>query len=420
MAIPGSLGNELFKYRRRRKRPLDGSVPGLAQERFHKSRRYISGMPYVPRQGGYHHDLYNWGLPREYHPSVNAPAVQTDEYINDPDWESHHIPHSHQDKLLRPFPELEPGETAFDYEHAQAMNDFFLKARDVQYQPFEEGQEVPSLADIWEEHTAESFGLSLEPSVNAGGPLDALEDAETLSEEVPKGLPDVDEMTDALTQLRQVLPEDHPDILRLETAIEMVSYHGMTADAREPETGPSHGALESMGSAYDRDPFERQQAAFDQHMQTLEDMLTGLELGPDPVPTMDMPIEPALGLEATLAEPHLAEAYAESGELEQLVEQEGPFAATPPAIMEQDMMPDAMGPDMGIPGVIPEADGLGVMTPEDEINQAIDAVAGQLGSQEMEPEPDPFQMQHDPFATAQQIFDQQMQYMANPFMMPGM
>ena len=195
MAIPRSLGNELFRYRRRKRRPLDGSVPGLPQERFHRSRRYVSGTPCVPRLRGSHHDLYNWGLPSDYHPNVHAPAVQLDEYFNDPDWESHHIPHSHQDKLLRPYPELEPVERPFDYEHAQAMNEFFLKAMDVQYQHLQEGQEVPSFADIWEGHTAGSLDSNLDSGIDTDGLTDALPADEIPSE--PIGLPDVDEMTEA-------------------------------------------------------------------------------------------------------------------------------------------------------------------------------------------------------------------------------
>jgi len=416
MAIPRSLGNELFRYRRRKRRPLDGSVPGLPQERFHRTRRYVSGTPYIPRPGGSHHCLYNWGLPSEYHPNVHASAVQIDEYFNDPDWESHHIPHSQQDKLLRPYPEPEPTENPFDYEHAQAMNEFFLKAMDVQYQHFEEGQEVPSLADIWEGHTAAGLGSNLASDIDTDSPADVSPADEIPSE--PIGLPDVEDMTDALAQLRQVLPEDHPDILRLQTAIEMVSYQGMTAETTELEMGPPHGAAEPMDNVYGPDLFE-QQAAFDEHVQALEDMLAGPEFGPSPSPPMDMPVEPFRGLEAALAEPPPVEGYEQSGELEQLIEQEDPFAVAPPAPMDQDMVPEAMGPDMGAPGMA-ETDGFEAMTPEDEINQAIDAIAGGLEPQEIEPEPDPFQSQHDAFATAQQIFEEQMQFMANPFLMPGM
>ena len=126
-----------------------------------------------------------------------------------------------------------------------------------------------------------------------------------------------------------------------------------------------------------------------------------------------------MGLEATLGEPAPPEGYEPSSEIEQLVEQEDPFGAAPPALMEQGMMPDTMEPDISAPSM-DQAAGFEAMTPEDEINQAMDAVIGPAGPQEMEPEPDPFQVQHEPFATAQQIFEEQMQYMHNPFMMPGM
>jgi len=146
-------------------------------------------------------------------------------------------------------------------------------------------------------------------------------------------------------------------------------------------------------------------------MMLLETPEFGLDEGPDMAP------DGHADLEAMLGTPEAA--FAEPGGVEQVIEQEGPLGAPPAEIMEQDMMPDAMGPDMGIPGAMPEAGSFAGMTPEDEINQAMDAVAGQPGPQEMEPEPDPFQMQYDPFATAQQVFDRQMQYMDNPFMMPG-
>ena len=45
-----------------------------------------------------------------------------------------------------------------------------------------------------------------------------------------------------------------------------------------------------------------------------------------------------------------------------------------------------------------------------------DLVSDQQTAQEMEM--DPFQMQYDPYAIAQHIFDDQMQYMSNPLLMP--
>ena len=82
-------------------------------------------------------------------------AAQSDEYITDVDWESHQVPHAHQDRLFLPFPEHEPIESTPDYDQTRAFSEFFLKAMEVQYQPVTEGQEVPTLADIWHEHMTE-------------------------------------------------------------------------------------------------------------------------------------------------------------------------------------------------------------------------------------------------------------------------
>jgi hypothetical protein len=155
-----------------------------------------------------------------------------------------------------------------------------------------------------------------------------------------------------------------------------------------------------------------EEGLFEQHVQTPGDVLDapgfGLDEGSSMVPDGYADLEAVVSAGDT--------GFAELQGLEQMIEQEDPFDAPPAEIIEQDIMPDAMGPDMGISGFMPEADHLGLMTPEDEINQAMDAA----GQPKMEQEPDPFQIQYDPFATAQQMFDEQMQYMDNPFMMPGM
>ena len=72
---------------------------------------------------------------------------------------------------------------------------------------------------------------------------------------------------------------------------------------------------------------------------------------------------------------------------------------------------------MGYSEVMPEGNSFGPMSPEDEISQAMDMAAGHPA---MQPEPNSFQIQYDPFATAQQMFEEQMQYMDAPFMMSNM
>ena len=80
------------------------------------------------RDQDYNHELYNWRTPREYHPSLNAPAVQSNEYIADTDWESHGIQHSDNPRVFRPFPDTEPEEQIIGYEQSKTMSEFFLKA----------------------------------------------------------------------------------------------------------------------------------------------------------------------------------------------------------------------------------------------------------------------------------------------------
>jgi len=203
----------------------------------------------------YFRDLYNSRPPREYRPNLNAPAVQSDEYVPDTDWKSHHVPHLDDPLLFRPFPDSDPVERPITYEQSKAMSEFFLKDMEDRYQPTQDTDEISLVDNIQ--------GLN--------------------------NLPDLDDLTEALAHLREVFAEDDPDIVSLSTAIRI------------------------------------------------------LRAIPD------------LGGHAT------------------------------------DMM-------------------------HGEINQAIDRVTD--GQTTQETEPDPFQMQYDPYTIAQHIFDEQMQYMANPLLMP--
>ena len=239
------------------------------------------------RDQDYNHELYNCRTPREYHPSLNAPAVQSNEYIAGTDWESHGIPHSDNPRVFRPFPDTEPEEQIISYEQSKTMSEFFLKAMEVQYQPFEDGHEVSSLADIWHNHLAETAGLNQEQSSELADITDSVKEVESTPD--MHNIPDLGDLTEALDQLREVFAEDHSDIVRLSTAVRVLG-----------------------------------------------------------------------------------------------------------AISE---------PDRYAAGMI-----------ADEINQAIDQVTERVAQ---EREPDPSQMQYDPYEIAQSTFDQQMQYMANPLMMPG-
>ena len=395
----GPLRYETTKYRRGRRHELGGAVPGLEYPSFPSSRRPVSGLPPIPGPGGFHEELYNGRLPREYHPSLDAPAVQSDEYTTDPDWESHQVSPSHQDRVLRPFPESEPVEPPFDYDRAKIWTEFFLKVMEVQYRPLAEGEEVPTLADIWHEH----FTQGVEPDPDLADAADGSGAVPPPSEETERSLPDLMDIAEALVQLRNVFPDDHPDIVNLRAAAHEIlqhpellpqpeDFHADWSESRlghgnpyEPDLFDEPGqAAGQMGYAAD-DPLEEQGAAFEQ--QTLDDVLEGFE--PDMMPATE--VDAAMGLDA-MVEP---DEYPEPGTLEQITEQEALFGTGPMEPVEE--LPDEMEPD-------PLATNPYGLMPEDEITQAIDQAAD---------EP-------DPYMRAQQLFDEQMQYMDNPFLMPGM
>ena len=63
MAMRGSLRRELRKYRKGRA----GTMPSLPGRRH-----YVTAAVPGPVHGTYPADLYMWGVPRSYHPNINA------------------------------------------------------------------------------------------------------------------------------------------------------------------------------------------------------------------------------------------------------------------------------------------------------------------------------------------------------------
>ena len=61
-------------------------------------------------------DLYNIRPPREYHPNLNAPAIQSHDYVPKTNWESYHVSHLDDPPLFRPFFENDPVERPITYE----------------------------------------------------------------------------------------------------------------------------------------------------------------------------------------------------------------------------------------------------------------------------------------------------------------
>ncbi|MFC1604326.1 hypothetical protein ACFL5F_04785 [Planctomycetota bacterium] len=389
MSMLRPMRDELSKYRRRKRRPMEGSIPGAPYNSYRKSRRYVSGLSYVPRGPNHHHNLYNWGVPREYHPNLNAPAAQSEEYWPNENWESHMIPHSTNPKLFRPFPDLPPAEENITYEKSKTKSEFFLKLMEVMYRPFEEGQEIPSSVDIWREHFRDDE-LDMYDLYMPNADMTTDTAAELTPEDKVRKFVDV---IGALAHLQTVFPKDHPDIVNLRAAWHDISNDPETMSELESIVGDVGPSKLGTGDPYAID-------AFDEPM---------FETAEPHAP--DMFDEQSEMMFEQLPE----ESFPETESLERIVEQEGSFGAPAPAFMEQDMMPDEMMADMSMSGAMPEMTVFDIDPAIDEINQAIDEVSQQPMPEEMEP--DPFQPQFDPYMMGQNVFDQ-MQYLANPFAMP--
>ena len=129
-------------------------------------------------------DLYNSRLPREYHPNLNAPAVQSHDYSPETDWESHHVPNSNDPPFFPPLPDTDPVEPPVTYEQSEMMSGFFLKEMEDDYRLAQDTEATSRVANILSKHTVTDFN----------------------------------DFTEALVQLRKVFPEDHPDIVSLSTA----------------------------------------------------------------------------------------------------------------------------------------------------------------------------------------------------------
>lgn len=386
------MRNELFKYRKRKSRSIDGSVAGAPYVRYSRSRRPVSGLPYGSRGPGYHHDLYMWGSPREYHPNLNAPAVQETEYEPYEPLDLHHIQRAGNPRLPHdvndvgqdmPFPSCIP-------EDDLTRTEQFLIAMGARNEIEEAILEGPRV-NINEENLSGS--ASTEPQLPV--------EFRSIDQ-----LPCLEDLKDAFLALVDVLPDDHPDLMNVRMAMRKVrDHHILLSDIEDLKRG---------GDPLDCDPFQEAKLFFDQQMTLLEKSFDEpMEAGAQDLFESDG-FEPELMPDGILADDPFMEAQI----LEEIIREEGLFEAPAAEFLGEDMMPNEVMPVLGTPGLIPEPAGYDPGMITDEINQAIDQVSGQPMPEEMEP--DPFAPQYDPYMAAQQMFDPQRQYMADPFMMSGM
>jgi hypothetical protein len=304
MSMLKLLKQELSKYRKRKLTQLNQSVqehfdPGLSQ--FHINSKPVD-IPY-PQQ------MYLQNPPKDYRPNIHLSAV---------DWGLH--PTVNDDLTLT----------------EQHLMNVGLRLR-----PHEETIQM-NLSEI----------LSLTQGVRGN--------INSMDTEQPQVIPNLEEMISALNILKDTLPSDHPDVVNLSNAVQIMSGQGIF----NPD--------KNVGITQ-ADPIASYQ--IEQQIQSMQDY--GQPLNPQAENVMP---------QETLSE----KPFQDISPLEQIVQQE--FAAISSPMNAE--MPDPMA---------------AVHATMNEINQAMEQ-AMQI------PQPP----QEDPFMQYGMLFNQQMQYMANPFMMQGM
>ena len=377
MSMLRPMREELFKYRKRKKVSLDGSVSGVPYTHFRRSRRHVSGMPHIPGHSGYSHGSYMSGSPREYRPSLNAPSAQSEDYLMDENWDWHNTSHPTDSKLFRPFPELPAAEDVLTHEKYKSASEFFLKVMEVMYQPFEEGQEIPTLADIWQKH------CSIEPQDMP----DAEPTIETMQELTPDDVAHkFIDLLDAHSHLQKVFSQDHADVRNLRDAISNLINDPEAMSKLESLAGEISPSNLGTGNPYEVDFLEDTEQIFEQPEMEFEEAVPNVS-------------------------------FSEEQTLEEIIQHGDPFDVSIPGFTEEDIMPNETASDVDMLTIMPELPGYNVFMVEDEINQAIDqAIEPPMPC---ETEPDPFDPLYDPFRVPEyMMMDPQMQYMMQ-YMMPG-
>jgi hypothetical protein len=361
----GPLRSEFFKYRKRKRKSLDGSVPGAAYNHFHRPTTRLLGSGY--RGGAYHHKLYLGDVPSEYHPNIDAPAVQARDYEAMEEWDFP-MTSTTPDMQRSPFPD--PPEMPLHLfptvDDDLPLEEQFLMNIGASPRP----QEEPVPIEL--EEIRHLFD----------GVRDTIH-----GDEVPEAntVPRIADITEALGTLEKVLPEDHPDIINLRNALRIMDGQGFDTSAAD-ETQIAYDTLE-------HDPVAEAQRIFDQQMQEFDkafELPEFMQMDNQFIGGFD---EQQAVLEQMLEQAQLGMPFMEQDGLEQIMERVDPYGGPEQPFMEPEMMSNDVPSVMDMSAALPNADGFDLDMIHDEINQAIDDIAGQP----QEPEPDPWQMMQDPY-----------------------
>ena len=427
------LRDILFRYRKRKKHSIDGSVPGMPYQRYRRFTTPHIGSPI--RQSGYQQKDYLGAIPDQYRPNMFSPAVDWTEYQphNDEFTPILKTPQVHSPLGIslseNPMPVASSDELS--------MTELFQMNSGARPRP----QEGPIPVEFEEiRHLLEGVRVPLHKlgSLQETDSEEAIPFADGIhgrlhipeNEQHPM-LPDLEQITEALDILQDRLPRDHPDVINLREAQKQMSWQQFLKIKQSPDflghneqsndewqsklgsgNPYENDDLIELADEYDdlaskqdidreamqREMLVRHDVSLLQEVQDLEQKLFADEMPEDTVFQKAMAQEPML---------------------EEVVEQgyeQSQFQAGGVEMAEPDTM---FGPpiDIANAGQPEQFMGLEVFDTNPaskEINQAIDQAAAFEQS-----EMDPWKKQYDPFQQMAMMMDMQMPYMANPFQMPG-
>lgn len=361
MGVPRELLYTILKYRKRKKKPLGPTIPGYAGQCDH-------AKP-VSRLLGDQHPLPAKSVPR-------------------------------QEEYMGSFPE--------DYFPRAG----FMEMPDSDYTPYD-GHIAESMSNI-----SGQFPISAGHMVNLGA--QRIDDSVNNDDSVDADLPSLVDLTVALNQLQNVLPDGHPDILRLSTAIQIMCYNMSGKMEEDSDTGhiPSE---ETCHDSFESDPYQEAEQVFDQQIQLLESQFNDVQMSQlDPDSQMDEVYHVQEALFNAIQPQDLAEDMA----MDNLFGLAGPSDAPGPESLEQIMEDYEMQQMDAAPNDMAEnpfADG-NAMAPEFfpfDMYERTEASA---------PYPDPYMqygemdqqnMHDDPMPEPEPDPEEMMGPGMNPYMMPG-
>jgi hypothetical protein len=410
------MRDELFRYRKRKNISLDGSLPGIPQNNFTASRRHVSGMPHRSGSPGYHHSQYIPDSPREYRPSLNAPSIDWDEYNTNEQAGMHHVPARNNIQTYPPLPDIDerqiPGLLSVPQDDMTLEERFLLamgKRNDRETIPFEHqprininGHNLDEAAAIDAHLPDEAFDFDNHALCDADSVIhdETEEKPAWLIDDGPAMLSTLTpedtmhrfiDITDALGQLQKVLPPEHSDIINLRSAMHDILNDPDAMSKLESLAGDIVPTRFSGMNPYENDDIIPQvngiQEQFFEASQLEQNILS--QSG------------------AIEQREVFADDFTASG-LEQIIEDEQAVFSPEPFFAAEPLMPI---PEMEMPF---EQNIFHENSAFDEINQAIDQITEQPMLQETQP--DPFQMQYDPFMERQYMFNPQYR---PDYMMPG-